>query len=59
MKAPQTKAPKLPKNADRIAQAAPIAVSGVTGGEFWTEVNDRLNQAERPKVEPRKLNPAE
>ena len=56
-KAQQTKAPKLPKNADRIAQAAPIAVSGVTGGEFWNEVNDRLNEAPEPKVEPRKLKP--
>ena len=46
---------KLPPNAEEIAQAAPIAVSGVVGAPFWEEVNTRLNQAPEPKITPRKL----
>jgi hypothetical protein len=45
----------LPPNAAEIAQAAPIAVSGVVGAPFWEEFSARLNQAPEPKITPRKL----
>jgi hypothetical protein len=36
---------------EQIVKAAPLAVSGMLGADFWEEVNDRLENAEKSEKE--------